>query len=547
MEAYTALLAVQDAVVRHSIKSFLDWAQLGINTVYEATSTAEVTEQLMQKPVDIVILDLQMNIKPDRRFLQSIHLYSPDADCLLIGSEQDFTLFSVCDTAEIFQFLLKPLNLEMLRFSLARCIHFRMEAEEHARSFAVIQDQFQRARTVSIQNLALDLFRGAVSPSRAGIEKRLAEQGVAFLFPIYYCVVGDIVSPHSAAINHNLYFGAIRERIRENFPYVVEGTIVTDTLTAFDGNRIGLIIGCKQENRLQSSRALLHVAFSVLKKTFGLDYILTFSATAKSLAALPPLYRQICNASQYYRFVHQYGVFVEPSDLPAKTSISFVSAKQKQRLRICITDRLPQQIPEVLAQIQAELLEAGMNNMDHLSLAIGNLLTDGVALLEDRGGSADTICGMDCFTKEFFISFQSIEQLFAWICSFFQKIYQAYHTVPNASKSSAVRRVIKYTQEHYAEPITLKGIAEVLHYSANYLGRAFYAEERMRYSDYLHQIRIQYASELLLTSSLTPTLIAEKVGYKDITYFHKMFRQITGTTPRAYRASSKQDESSKNA
>lgn len=104
-----------------------------------------------------------------------------------------------------------------------------------------------------------------------------------------------------------------------------------------------------------------------------------------------------------------------------------------------------------------------------------------------------------------------------------------------------------YRQEHYAEPITLKGIAEVLHYSANYLGRAFYAEERMRYSDYLHQIRIQYASELLLASSLTPTLIAEKVGYKDITYFHKMFRQITGTTPRAYRASSKQDESSKNA
>lgn len=512
MGAYKALLAVQDAVVRHSIKSFLHWDQFGIDSVFEATSVSEVSDWLIQSPIDFIILDLQMSVKPDRSFVRSIRLYSPEAACILIGSAQDFAVFSGCGAEEVFQFLLKPLNLEMLKFSLTRCIHFREESEKHDHSYAAIQEQLQRARTISIQNLALDLCHGTVSPSHAGIEKRLSEQGTAFQFPIYYCVVGDIVSPHSATVNHNLFFGAIRERIRENFPYIVDGEIVLDTLTAFDGDRIGIIIGCRQERRLQESRSLLHVAFSALKKTFGLDYILTFSNPTHSLTELPLLYRQICNAGQYYRFVHQCGAFVEAPTSSAQETICFVSAKQKQELRKCIIERVPEQIPVVLKQIREELLESGVDNMEYFSLAIANLLMDGVSLLENRGVSISAYYNMDVFTKEFFFSFQSIERLFEWIDSFFRTIYQVYHKVPGASKSSVVSRVMEYTQEHYAESITLQSIADCLHYSANYLGRAFYAEEHMRYSEYLHQIRIRAAKELLTTTSLPPNIVAEKVG-----------------------------------
>ena len=122
MRALKALLAIQDAAVRHSVKTFLRWEQYDIDTLLEATCTEDVTGLLMQSHIDVIILDMQMTVKPDVTFFRSIKLYSPDTYCILIGTQQDFSSVSQCTFDEVFDFQIKPLNLEQLRFSLARCV-----------------------------------------------------------------------------------------------------------------------------------------------------------------------------------------------------------------------------------------------------------------------------------------------------------------------------------------------------------------------------------------------------------------------------------------
>lgn len=536
MRALKALLAIQDSVVRHSVRSFLRWEQCNIDSVAEVTCTADVVGLLMQTHIDIVILDMQMTAKPDPAFFRSIRLYNQDAVCIVIGTAQDFSIVNSSDSFEIFQFLPKPLNLELLQFSLKHCVHWLQRAESYEQSFAVVQEQLQRAKTVSIQNLALDLFHGAVTPTQSGIDKRLADLGIAFSFPIYYCVSGDIVSPHSVNVNHNLWFGAIRERIRENFPYIVNGQVMVDALTAFDGNRIELIIGCGQNNLIETSRAMVHTAFSALKKTFGLDYILTFSVTTDSLLGIPPLYLQSCSACKYYRFVQRCGIYLAADSGQPTAARYFVSATKKEELRAAIIDRKPMQLPDVLESIRSEMLEASLNQMEYLSLTITDLMLMGVSLLESREISISQHFSMDCFTQHYFESFRDIRALFEWLNEYFQTICRCYHSASDARNgSTVVTRIKNYTQEHYAQPLTLRMIGEVLHYSPNYLGRVFYQSERIRYSAYLHQIRIESAANLLATTELAPAYIAEQVGYRDIAYFHQMFRQIMGVTPKAYR------------
>lgn len=536
MRALKALLAIQDAVVRHSVRSFLRWEQYSIDTVEEVTCTADVVSLLMQTQIDIVILDMQMTVKPDQAFFRSIRLYNQDAVCIVIGTAQDFAAVSGSDTYEVFQFLLKPLNLEVLQFSLSRCVHWLEEMENYEQSFSVVQEQLQRAKTVSIQNLALDMFHGAVTPTQSGIDKRLADLGIAFSFPIYYCVSGDIVSPHSVNVNHNLWFGAIRERIRENFPYLVNGQVMAEALTAFDGDRIAMIIGCRQRANVETSWAMVHTAFSALKKTFGLDYILSFSVTTDTLLGVPPLYRQSCSACQYYRFVRRCGIYLAAENDQCARPSYFISAERKAALRTAVTERAPEQIPGLLENIRQELLATALNQMEYLSLAITDLMLTGVSLLESRDVSLEQFYGMECFTQQFFVSFTDIRSLFAWLEEYFQVVYRCYHSATDARNgSNVVARIKSYTQEHYSQPLTLKYVGETLHYSPNYLGRIFYKSERIRYSAYLHQVRIKAAATLLATTELAPTYIAEQVGYRDTAYFHQMFRQIMGVTPKAYR------------
>ena len=52
---------------------------------------------------------------------------------------------------------------------------------------------------------------------------------------------------------------------------------------------------------------------------------------------------------------------------------------------------------------------------------------------------------------------------------------------------------------------------------------------------YLIEHRIQRATQLLRESDLSIQQIAESLGYNDVYFFHRQFRQLTGVTPRAAR------------
>jgi two-component system response regulator YesN len=56
--------------------------------------------------------------------------------------------------------------------------------------------------------------------------------------------------------------------------------------------------------------------------------------------------------------------------------------------------------------------------------------------------------------------------------------------------------------------------------------------------DYLNRFRIQKAKELLLLTDESITAIAADVGYEDISYFSRVFREIAGCSPRAFRQQS---------
>jgi two-component system response regulator YesN len=71
--------------------------------------------------------------------------------------------------------------------------------------------------------------------------------------------------------------------------------------------------------------------------------------------------------------------------------------------------------------------------------------------------------------------------------------------------------------------------------SKSYLSRIFKADTGIPLWDFLNRYRIQKAKELLLLTDKSITAIAADVGYEDVGYFGRVFRDITGVSPRAFR------------
>ncbi|WP_342556005.1 helix-turn-helix domain-containing protein [Paenibacillus sp. FSL R7-0652] len=105
-----------------------------------------------------------------------------------------------------------------------------------------------------------------------------------------------------------------------------------------------------------------------------------------------------------------------------------------------------------------------------------------------------------------------------------------------ALDSSHVIRIVKaYVRDHLNEEITLKKIADMLHFNCAYLGQKFKMEENISFNDYMLQERMKKAKQLLLSTNLRIYEIALEVGYRDIDWFYKKFKAYAGSSPNAYR------------
>lgn len=101
--------------------------------------------------------------------------------------------------------------------------------------------------------------------------------------------------------------------------------------------------------------------------------------------------------------------------------------------------------------------------------------------------------------------------------------------------SMPVRKAITYINVDLSADLSLKSLASLLNVNASYLSTLFKKETGVTLTEYVNKCRIQHAKKLLLDTKLPIQDIALQCGISDIGYFSRMFKRITGTTPRAYR------------
>lgn len=83
--------------------------------------------------------------------------------------------------------------------------------------------------------------------------------------------------------------------------------------------------------------------------------------------------------------------------------------------------------------------------------------------------------------------------------------------------------------------ISLEGVAETFHVNTTVVRQAVIKYTGKTYKDYIIFLRIEYAKRLLREQNLTIAEICQKVGYANISYFIRLFREIVGVTPAKYR------------
>lgn len=128
--------------------------------------------------------------------------------------------------------------------------------------------------------------------------------------------------------------------------------------------------------------------------------------------------------------------------------------------------------------------------------------------------------------REFFKA-ETIDELFGILEHGMQQVFSDSFS-PGGKNERIIRQVIEYIQENVNANITLNQIAQKIYISPNYLGYLFKREMRISFNEYLQQYRMKLAQKLLKSHKFKVYEISAMVGYKNPSYFSKLFTEYTG-------------------
>ncbi len=95
--------------------------------------------------------------------------------------------------------------------------------------------------------------------------------------------------------------------------------------------------------------------------------------------------------------------------------------------------------------------------------------------------------------------------------------------------------VVRFLIDESHRKITLSEAAEIASMNKEAFCRFFRERTRKTFTEFLNEIRIKKACELLLNKDMTISQVASESGFTNLSYFNRVFRKINGKTPKQFR------------
>ncbi|NIK67062.1 AraC family transcriptional regulator [Paenibacillus sp. BK720] len=188
-----------------------------------------------------------------------------------------------------------------------------------------------------------------------------------------------------------------------------------------------------------------------------------------------------------------------------------------------------------LESIRADIYSDSNVSYDNILFIYNQLIGVTIRHLRENNVSTSRIFSGRGNIYSAIASTDTLDELENHLRDFFTEIVQ--HLERSTGEANHGERIIRYLEEHFRKEIVFEEMAKEIGISYSYMRKIVYELTGKSLIDYMNQLRIEKAKQLLIESKMTITQIASEVGYYNVQSFNRFFRKYEGMPPSSYKTS----------
>lgn len=477
--------------------------------VGEATNGKDAYDKILQVHPDVIFTDIRMPLMDGLELIEKVKIDFSEMKCVIISGYKDFEYARLAMKLNVDEYLLKPIMFEDIAFILSQLetkVAINQECHEKEMLHSILQASHHNHPRL---HLPLTFKACYMVLLNAG--------------PFAHFII-DYLNP----------FGAIWDSIEiENIGcsylqkdeklYLFDGKTQNEKLLFIGLNSTSYAAICQfLKGLINEVQALdIHLSVAISKPMYKIDNIGIETQVLRTLMKKNIIF----GVSTFIECIHinhylkPYQTFM--SSLIEKKFIFAIQNHQKKHflreLAALIDDFKTQQATQYELTKSLKYLVSLFGKIDQ-SLTLPNM-------------------DIELEIEETLSNVHDYHTLKEGIMFSFSNFLDAVFLAPLSSHSSSVLidDAKRYMEQHFNESFTINDLANRCALTPAYFSRLFKERIGITPIEYVTQLRIHKACELIASQNYTFKEIAELCGYSDQFYFSRTFKAITGKSPSQYK------------
>ncbi len=493
---YRILIVDDEKTIRETLPKVIPWQEHGFMVAGTAQNGVEALDFVKNNPVELILLDVRMPLMDGIAFLKAFREEAQmNTQVIMLSGYSDFSYARDAMRYGVQAYLTKPIDEEEL-YQVLESVRGKLAVDDRSKTLIKLQ------RDVEILRTALD---------GAPLDPTLFED---------YFLLTAIMMPYSHNADESASSGVMRSIMAQLL--LDHGMGLVWIRGYANLYLIRKSVMAQYEDRQAFASAILH-GFMAQK----VDCAVLFDLEALLEPAFAPAYKDHLHLMETTLFYDaRHDVNYDPG--------TQTQTEQFQWDYVALKEALNQKEEAHWQQWFANLIKAMRLNRVAYSLLqeISNRLYYTAFDALKLGSEASPLPRTVLREEPYFLRSTMWENRMGEMLSLTHRDLLLKREMQGMGITGDI---VTYIRQRYMEPLTIKQVAEKFFLNPVYLGQVFRKSTGLSFKQYLNDIRINAAKELLIETDLKIYEVAQRVGYPESKYFIVKFEESLGISPSEFR------------